>query len=129
MEINLVKVMEFIIPLLTIIVGALSAYLKADEKIRSVSIEYIVEAEKMYKDAHKAGGQKFSWVVNTLYKLVPSPLRFLVTKSFVEKVVQSTFDGIEEYAKTQLDKAVDNYIDNGEDENTDKNLSTDDNIS
>lgn len=103
-------IMQILMPILTILFGALSAYLRANERLRNSSIKYITEAEEMYKDVSKAGGQKFEWVVDTLYNLVPRPLRILVTRKCIENIVQSTFDGIEEYAKTQLDKAIDNYV-------------------
>jgi hypothetical protein len=112
MNIDLEKLLELIIPLLTVIFGALSAYLRTNEKIMNSSIKYIAEAEEMYKDVSKAGGQKFTWVVDTLYNMVPRPLRVVITKKCVEKMVQSTFNGIEAYAKTQIDKAVDNYFEN-----------------
>lgn len=112
MEINLKEIMEIIVPILTIVLGALTAYLKANEKLRSSSIKYITEAEELYKDVSKAGGQKFSWVVDTLYNLVPVPLRIIVSRSCIEKIVQSSFNSIEAYAKTQIDKAVDKYFEN-----------------
>lgn len=122
MEVNLKEIMEIIVPILTILLGALTAYLKANEKLRSSSIKYITEAEELYKDVSKSGGQKFSWVVDTLYSLVPVPLRIIITRSFVEKIVQSSFNSIEAYAKTQINKAVDKYFENIE--NIDINKST-----
>jgi hypothetical protein len=110
MNIDLERFLELIIPLLTVIFGALSAYLRTNEKIMNSSIKYITEAEEMYKDVSKAGGQKFTWVVDTLYNMVPRPLRVVITKKCVEKMVQGTFNGIEAYAKTQIDKAVDSYF-------------------
>lgn len=103
-------IMQIIVPILTILLGALSAFLRTNDKLRNSSIKYITEAEEMYKDISNAGGQKFSWVVDTLYNLVPAPLRIIVSKKCIEKIVQSTFDGIEAYAKLQLDNALDKYI-------------------
>lgn len=117
---NLDKILQILMPILTIAFGALSAYLRTNEKLRSSSIKYIAEAEEMYKDITKAGGQKFAWVVDTLYNLVPVPMRILITRSCIEKIVQSTFDGIEEYAKTQLDKAIDKYVLDDLEKNIDK---------
>ncbi len=114
MESSFIVVAEIIIPILTIILGGLTAYIKANEKLRNSSIQYITQAEEVYKDSTKAGGQKFSWVVESLYNLVPRALRIIVTKSCIEKLVQSTFNGVEAYAKTQLDKAVDKYFENAE---------------
>ncbi len=101
---------DIVIPILTIIFGALSAYFRAHDKLRDRSIKYIVEAEELYKDSTKAGGQKFSWVVDALYELSPSPLRVIVTKKCIEKIVQNSFDTIEDYAKMQLDMAVERYL-------------------
>lgn len=106
------SLLRILMPILTIAFGALSAYLKTNDMLRNSSIKYITEAEEMYKDATKAGGQKFAWVVDTLYNLVPPPLRVVVTKKCIEKIAQSTFDGIQEYAKTQLDKAIEKYLNN-----------------
>jgi hypothetical protein len=116
------SLLRILMPILTIAFGALSAYLRTNEMIRNSSIKYITEAEEMYKDVTKAGGQKFAWVVDTLYNLVPQPLRVLVTRKCIEKIVQSTFDGIEEYAKTQLDKAIEKYISNLTDNNESENV-------
>lgn len=122
MDINFEIILQYLMPILTILFGALSAYFRANEKLRNISIKYITEAEELYKDVSKAGGQKFSWVVDTLYNLVPAPFRIIITKKCIERIVQSTFDGIEEYAKTQLDKAIDKYIINKlEEENTTNN--------
>jgi hypothetical protein len=106
MDINLEYIMQILVPVLTILLGALSAYLRGKEKLRYSAIDYITQAEEMYKDVTKAGGQKFAWVVDTLYNLVPNPLKIIITRKCIENIVQTTFDGIEEYAKTQLDKAV-----------------------
>lgn len=116
------SLLRILMPILTIFFGALSAYLRTNEILRNSSIKYITEAEEMYKDVTKAGGQKFAWVVDTLYNLVPQPLRVLVTRKCIEKIVQSTFDGIEEYAKTQLDKALEKYISNLTDDNDSENV-------
>ncbi len=116
MDVNADAVFQLIMTALTILLGALSAYLKANEKLKNNSIKYITEAEEKYKDLSNAGGLKFTWVVDTLYKLVPKPLHMLITKSLIEQIVQSTFDEIESYAKTQIDKAVNKYLLNKADE-------------
>ena len=105
-------IIKIAIPILTVIFGVLSAYFRAHNRLISRSIKYIVEAEELYKDSTKAGGKKFSWVVETLYELIPSPLKVIVTKKCIEKIVQSSFDAIEDYAKMQLDIAVEKYLKN-----------------
>lgn len=98
------------IPILTLILGALSAYFKARDQLRGQSIKYIAEAEELYKDITKAGEQKFTWVVDTLHDLIPPPLKMLITKKCIEKIVKSSFDAVEEYARMQLDMAVEKYL-------------------
>ncbi len=107
---SLDTIIQIIVPLLTVIFGALSAYFRAHDKLRNSSVKYIIEAEAIYRDYTKAGGEKFSWVVDTMYNLIPSPLRIIVTKKCIEKIVQNSFDAIEEYAKMQLDIAVEKYL-------------------
>lgn len=103
-------IMQIAITLLTVIFGALSAYFRAHDKLRNSTLKYILEAETLYKDSTKAGGEKFSWVVETLYNLIPKPLKIFVTKRCIEKIVQNSFDAIEEYAKMQIDNAVEKYL-------------------
>lgn len=107
---NLDTIMKIAAPLLTIIFGALSAYFKAQQNLRKSSIKYIVEAEDLYKDYTKAGEEKFSWVVDALYDLLPAPLKIIITKKCIEKIVQSSFDAIEEYAEMKLNMAVEKYL-------------------
>lgn len=104
------QIMEVLVPILTIIFGGLSAYFRQHDKLTNSVAKYIYEAEEMYKDTTKAGGEKFSWVVDSLYELVPVPFKVFITKTCIEKIVQSTFDQIEMYAATQLDKAVDKAV-------------------
>lgn len=109
-KVNLEALMQILVPILTILLGALSAYFRANERLRKSSIKYIAQAEEMYKDTSNAGVQKFEWVVDTLYNLVPKTMKIVITKKLIESIVQSTFDGIEAYAKTQLEKAIDKYV-------------------
>lgn len=112
MNTNFSVIMQIVIPILAVILGAASVYYHENEKLRNSSIKYIAQAEEMYKDSTKAGGQKFEWVVDMLYSVVPAPFKIFVNKSIIEKIVQSTFDGLEEYAKLQLDKIINNYVEN-----------------
>lgn len=98
------------VPILTLIFGALSAYFRARDKLRDSSIKYIAEAEELYKDSTKAGKEKFSWVVEALYDLIPAPLKIFITKKCIEKIVQSSFDAIEDYAKMQFEIAIEKYL-------------------
>lgn len=103
-------ILRIAVPILTLIFGALSAYFRARDKLRDSSIKYIAEAEELYKDSTKAGKEKFSWVVEALYDLIPAPLKMFITKKCIEKIVQSSFDAIEDYAKMQFEIAIEKYL-------------------
>lgn len=103
-------ILRIAVPILTLIFGALSAYFRARDKLRDSSIKYIAEAEELYKDSTKAGKEKFSWVVDALYDLIPAPLKMFITKKCIEKIVQSSFDAIEDYAKMQFEIAIEKYL-------------------
>ena len=105
----------------SLIVAGIALYLKFSTKAQTKAKEvqeviseitaraviYIREAEEHYKDTTKAGGEKFAQVVDKLYALVPKGLNKIITREMIEEIVQSTFNEIEEYARTTLDKAVD----------------------
>lgn len=76
------SIIRIAVPILTLIFGALSAYFRARDKLRDSSIKYIAEAEELYKDSTKAGKEKFSWVVDALYDLIPAPLKMFITKMY-----------------------------------------------
>ena len=105
----------------SLIIAGIALYLKFSTKAQTKAKEvqeviseitaraviYIREAEENYKDTTKAGGEKFAQVVDKLYALVPEGLNKIITREMIEEIVQSTFNEIEEYARTALDKAVD----------------------
>lgn len=105
----------------SLIVAGIALYLKFSTKAQTKAKEvqeviseitaraviYIREAEENYKDTTKTGGEKFAQVVDKLYALVPEGFNKIVTREMIEEIVQSTFNEIEEYARTTLDKAVD----------------------
>lgn len=92
--------------LLSIILGGLSLYLKTKNQLLNSAGKKIAEAEKIYQDAAKSGGAKFEWVVNILYKNIPSPLRTVFTKEIIEHITQKAFDSMQSYAALQLDKNI-----------------------
>jgi hypothetical protein len=116
MEFNWIEIGGYI---LTIILGALSIYFKRSAAAQSKAAEvenwlaeikgsadkYIAKAEKEFKGTQR-GGEKFAWVVETLYMLLPVPVRAFITKEMIAEIVQGAFDAMAEYATAQLDKAL-----------------------
>lgn len=93
-----------------LILGGLALYFKQNEKLKERATELIAEAETVYKDAAKAGGQKHEYVVNNLYSMIPSPLKIVFTKDMIATIVDNAFQWVESYAKDQLDRVVDKIV-------------------
>lgn len=117
---NTQEILSLIQSLIMLGCGGLALYFKFSTKaqtkakqvqeliaqITAQAVVYIAEAEKDYKDTTRAGGKKFEQVVNKLYDLVPDALHGIITKEMIAEIVQSTFDEIQEYVRTQLDKKL-----------------------
>lgn len=87
-----------------LLLGFAANYLKTRKDITGAVAGKIDEAEKLYADCTKAGGQKFEWVVDTLYGYVPVWLRPILSREVIAQLVQSTFDVIQGYAYKQAEK-------------------------
>lgn len=126
MDINII--LTIIQLLIYVILGGLAIWFRNNEKVKGKVVELINTAEGMYTDLTKAGGQRFEWVVNSLYSILPPIIRNIIPKTFIETIVQNVFDEMEDFAKKQLDKATDKIIDStSEDaeENTEDNAEED----
>lgn len=99
MELN--QIYSIIITILTIISGFMSLVYKSNCMIKEKAVDLINKAEEEYMDTSRAGGRKFSMVVNQLYDITPQPLHLFITREMIENVVQKAFDGIESYAIKQ----------------------------
>lgn len=104
--INLIGAAKWLIFLL---LGLGLAYYRASARLQSVIAYMIAEAEKVYGDGVR-GSTKFKWVCDTLYGVLPAPLRIIITRPMIERLVQSTFDAMAAYAKRQLDKLLDSTM-------------------
>ncbi|WMJ85027.1 hypothetical protein ACS3UN_04150 [Oscillospiraceae bacterium LTW-04] len=82
--------------------GAASIYYQTNTKISCYIARLIDEAEHVYKGVSKSGGEKFEWVVTTLYSMVPALLKPFITREVLEDLVQSTFDAMQQYAMIQI---------------------------
>ena len=98
------SILEGIKILLAVTLGGFVMYYKSKVQLIKKVSGLIAEAEDTFKSVTKSGGQKFEWVVDRLFVYVPAWLRPLITKEVIGRMVQFTFDSIEKYAKTQLDK-------------------------
>lgn len=125
------QILELLQTILTIVLGGLVLYFKFSTKaqtkakqiqekiaeITALAVVYIQEAENQYNDW--TGGDKFQYVVNQLYDLVPDTLHVIITRDMIEEIVQSTFNEVKKYMTAKLDQAVDKVeVDTTEKEET-----------
>lgn len=101
---ELTAILNIIQLVVALVLGAISLYLKQKNTIMNLAKEKISEAEEMYKDSTNAGGEKFEWVVTTIYELMPAAFRMVFTKETIMVLVQRMFDSMEKYAVSQMDK-------------------------
>jgi len=113
-DFNWIEVIKY---LLFALLGAAAAYYKSRpqlqtrakeaegwlERLRGMAAEYIARAEGAYQGT-KRGGEKFEWVVGSLYALLPEPVRPFISRETVGDIVQGVFDSVEAYAARQLDR-------------------------
>ena len=92
--------------LLTHVAQKNAAVAELKDKLTNKAVNLINDAEEEYSNVYKAGSQKFEWVVDMLYRLVPENMKFLVSKDEVAVLVQRTFNGMEEFADQQVTAAV-----------------------
>lgn len=90
-----------------ILFGGFALYFKSKAVLVEKVTGYITQAEIKYKEATKAGGQKFEWVIDHLYVYVPVWLRPIITRDVIGQIAQYVFDSVESYAKLQLDRLTD----------------------
>lgn len=100
------NVYEIVMTILAIVFGGLSLYISARKNILDAVEGYINDAEDTFKDATKAGGSKFEWVVDRIVSIIPVALKPFISRALVEATVQKVFDIMESYAAKQADKLV-----------------------
>lgn len=98
------QILRYIIYGGMLLLGWLALWFKGNAAVKGRVAGLIADAEVAYKDATKAGGRKFEWVVDQLYGFIPAAVRPFVPRSMLEALVQNTFDAVQGYAKMQLDR-------------------------
>ena len=102
-----INIYSIVMTALMVIFGFLCSYIKTKTNLISKAGDFINKAEEDYKDVSKAGAQKFEFVVEALYGLVPAPMKMFITRQMISEITQKVFDQATEYATKQLDKVVD----------------------
>lgn len=100
MNINWEVVLTILASICTVVALFISYYFYIKRKIEAEVPGAINGAE----DTGMSGAEKFEEAVDTIYALIPIPVRPFITRGLVETLVQEVFDKMEEYARKQLDK-------------------------
>ena len=93
-----------------VILGFVVSYIKTKTQLINKAGDFINVAEDNYKSTTKQGQVKFNAVVTWLMDLIPAPMKIFITRDMVEKIVQTAFDKMADFATKQLDKVVDNIV-------------------
>lgn len=100
-------IITIIFMILTFCFGGIALYFKSKSQLIEKIGEFIFIAEDFYSDLTSSGKDKFEFVVDSLYKLVPSIFQNILSKDVISVIVQNIFNHIENYATIQLDKVFD----------------------
>lgn len=93
---------NIITTILMVVLGFVSIYLKSKQSLTEKAGALINEAEDVYKH----GDERFDFVVNSLYTLIPAPMNIILNKEIIGMIVQSTFDTMKDFTIKQMDKAA-----------------------
>lgn len=99
-------ILNIALTVLGIVAGFAVTYYKTNTKLQGKAAALIDEAEGMYTDSTKAGGRRFDWVVDQLYRLIPAALKPFISRDKVGDIVQAAFDWAQAFATKQLDKVT-----------------------
>lgn len=108
--VNGINIYGIIVTVALVILGYVTSFIKTRSDLTAKAQGLINAAEENYKSATHAGEQKFDAVVTWLSEMVPAPLRFFITKQMISEIVQKVFDKMQEYANKQLNKVVDQIV-------------------
>lgn len=103
-------VKDIIEVVLLVIFGGVSLYFKCNATLKSKASELIADAEEEYQGYLGSGHEKMNAVISNLYTYIPAPFKILFSETMLQNLVQSVFDNIQKYAKTQIDKKIEEKV-------------------
>ena len=86
-------IISIIVVALVVIASAIFlAYQIKKKGLRKVAINFIVLAEEKFKKGQNS--QKFNYVFDAVYEMLPAMLKIFITKQVVKDFIQKVFDEI-----------------------------------
>ena len=79
---------------------------ETEQQIYKRAPELIAEAEEAYGMVEKAGEQKMRMCIESLLPLIPDAVAGIFTGDVIQRMVQTVFDSVKEFAEYNLDKAA-----------------------
>lgn len=95
---------------LGVVAKFITAYLKAKGEITEEAAHQIAVAEEAYAAMEKAGEKKMQFCIDTLYDLIPAPIKLFFTREMIGEIVQRVFDNVEKYKDAWIDKAAQELV-------------------
>lgn len=92
--------LEIILSVVVFVVGGLVAYFGTKSSITTMVSYLIAQAEK----TALSGAEKMQQVVGQLYEQVPVVFKQIFTKNMLEKIAQTVFDYMKDYALSWAEK-------------------------
>ena len=105
---GLVLALGFLIRFILVYLKAKSELIETDteQQIWKHAPELIAEAEEAYKMVEKAGKQKMQMCIDALLPLIPEAVAGIFTGDVIQRIVQTVFDSMKEFADYSIDKAA-----------------------
>ena len=98
--------------ILSVVAQFIGAYLKAKGEVTEEAAHQIAVAEEAFATMEKAGEKKMQFCIDTLYDLIPAPVKLFLTREMIGEIVQRVFDNVEKYKDAWIDKAASELIGN-----------------
>lgn len=93
-------IINIVLVVLSVVFAFIAYYLDTKKNIVEAAGAEISNAQ----DATTDNAERMAYVVAQLKKIVPAPLRFIFTDKIIEKIAQTAFDKIKEYAKKHAEE-------------------------
>lgn len=96
--------------ILSVVAQFIRAYLKAKGEITEEAAHQIAVAEEVYSTVEKAGERKKNLCIDSLYDMIPAPVKMFFTREVIGEIVQKVFDQVEKYKDVWIQAAAEELV-------------------